>query len=146
METDALPVFHRNMPNAAAAAAALPVFGRARPGRDRHIALDEEKTDRRSAVRFPISQDVRYRVYKKATIETGFGKTINISSNGILFTAEREFALGERVEVAVNWPAQLDNKCPLKLVTAGRVMRSEGTTVAIAIDRYEFRTQGIQRP
>jgi hypothetical protein len=109
-------------------------------------APEPGKADRRSAVRFPIAQDVRYRIFRRSATEVGFGKTINISSNGILFTGEREFACGERLEVAVNWPAQLDNKCPMKLVTTGRVVRSEGQNAAIAIDRYEFRTQGIQRP
>ncbi|HVX66394.1 MAG TPA: PilZ domain-containing protein [Bryobacteraceae bacterium] len=102
-----------------------------------------ENADRRSAVRFPIEQEVRYKVFNRNTIEVGSGKTINMSSNGVLFTTERALNTGERLEVAVNWPAQLDNKCPLKLVTTGRVVRSEGDRAAIAIERYEFRTQGI---
>jgi hypothetical protein len=102
-----------------------------------------ENADRRSAVRFPIEQEVRYKIFNRSTIEVGSGRTINMSSNGVLFTTERSLAPGERLEVAVNWPAQLDNKCPLKLVTTGRVVRSEDDRAAIAIERYEFRTQGI---
>jgi hypothetical protein len=105
---------------------------------------DANGVDRRSAVRFPIEQDVRYKVFGRNTIEVGLGKTINMSSNGILFTTERSLSLGERLEVSVNWPAQLDNKCPLKLVTTGRVVRSDEGQAAIAIERYEFRTQGIR--
>ncbi len=104
---------------------------------------DTDNADRRSAVRFPIEQEVRYKVFNRNTIEVGSGKTINMSSNGVLFTTERALVVGERLEVAVNWPAQLDHKCPLKLVTTGRVVRSEGDRAAIAIERYEFRTQGI---
>jgi hypothetical protein len=104
-----------------------------------------DNADRRSAVRFPIEQEVRYKVFNRNTIEVGSGKTVNMSSNGVLFTTERALAVGERLEVAVKWPAQLDNKCPLKLVTTGRVVRSDGDRAAIAIERYEFRTQGIQR-
>lgn len=107
------------------------------------MALDPEVTERRSAVRFPIEQDVRYKIYNRNTIEVGSGRTINMSSNGVLFTTERYLAVGERLELAVAWPAQLDNKCPLKLVTTGRVVRSEPGRAAIAIERYEFRTQGI---
>jgi hypothetical protein len=107
-----------------------------------NVTPETDNADRRSAVRFPIEQDVRYRIFNRNTIEVGAGKTINMSSNGVLFTTERALALGERLEVAVNWPAQLDNKCPLKLVTIGRVVRSEGACAAIAIERYEFRTQG----
>ncbi len=106
-------------------------------------APEMDNADRRSAVRFPIEQDVRYKVFNRNTIEVGSGKTINMSSNGVLFTTERVLVPGERLEVAVNWPAQLDNKCPLKLVTTGRVVRSDGDRAAIAIERYEFRTQGI---
>jgi hypothetical protein len=108
------------------------------------IAAETEHADRRTAVRFPIEEDVRYKVFNRNTIEVGLGKTLNMSSNGILFTTERTLAPGERLEVAVNWPAQLDHKCALKLVTTGRVVRSDSGLAAIAIDRYEFRTQGIR--
>lgn len=103
---------------------------------------EADNADRRSAVRFPIEQDVRYKVFNRNSIEVGSGKTVNMSSNGVLFTTERNLSPGERLEVAVNWPAHLDNKCPLKLVTTGRVVRCEDGRAAIAIERYEFRTQG----
>ena len=102
--------------------------------------------DRRSAVRLPIEQDVRYKVLARNAVKIGFGKTVNMSSNGVLFTTEKALALGEKLEVAVNWPALLDHKCPLKLVTTGRVVRSENGLAAISIERYEFRTQGIHGP
>ena len=76
-------------------------------------------------------------------MQVGYGKTVNVSSNGILFTTERPLGCNDRVEVAVNWPAFLDNKCPLKLVTRGRIVRSEDLRAAVAIEHYEFRTQGI---
>lgn len=101
-----------------------------------------EGADRRLATRFPMDLQVRYKIAGRNTVELGSGRTINMASGGILFTTERTLAPGERVEVAVNWPAQLDNKCPLKLVIAGRVVRGEPTRAAVVIDRYEFRTQG----
>ncbi len=107
------------------------------------IRSGTEKSDRRSAVRFPIEQDVRYRIFNRNTIEVGMGRTVNMSSNGVLFTTERPLQPGERLELAVNWPAQLDNRQPLKLVTNGRVVRCVDGTAAISIERYEFRTQGI---
>jgi hypothetical protein len=109
-------------------------------------ATGTEVADRRAAVRFPIEQEVRYKVFNHNTIEVGLGRTVNMSSNGVLFTTERTLVPGERLEVAVNWPAQLDNRCALKLVTSGRVVRSEDTRAAIAIERYEFRTHGATRP
>lgn len=98
--------------------------------------------ERRRAARFAIEQDVRYKVLSRGAVEVGMGKTINISSSGVLFTTDRVLSPGERLELAMNWPAQLDNHCPLKLVTAGRVIRSQSHLAAMAIERYEFRTQG----
>ncbi|MGE5570615.1 MAG: PilZ domain-containing protein [Rhodospirillales bacterium] len=106
------------------------------------MVLQTEGAERRSSARFPIEQEVRYKIFNRNTIEVGSGKTVNMSSRGVLFTTERMLGPGERVELSVNWPAQLDNRCPLKLVTTGRVVRTNGALAAIAIERYEFRTQG----
>jgi hypothetical protein len=104
--------------------------------------MPEPVVERRGAVRFPIDQEVRYKVYNGKTVETGGGRTLNLSSSGVLFTTGRCLAPGDRVEVSVNWPAQLDYKHPLKLVAGGRVVRVTAEAAAIIIDRYEFRTQG----
>jgi len=106
------------------------------------LALQTDAAERRSAVRFPIEQEVRYKIFNRNTIEVGSGRTINMSSNGVLFTTERPLSPGERIELSVNWPAHLDNKCALKLVTSGRVVRTDSAKAALAIERYEFRTQG----
>lgn len=106
------------------------------------MILQTKGVERRSSARFPIEQEVRYKIFNRNTIEVGSGKTVNMSSKGVLFTTERMLGPGERVELSVNWPAQLDNRCPLKLVTTGRVVRTSGAVAAIAIERYEFRTQG----
>jgi hypothetical protein len=106
------------------------------------IATGPAKADRRVAVRFPIEQEVRYKVITRSIADAGSVRTLNISSNGILFTTERTLACRTRVEVAINWPAQLAHKLPLKLVTMGRVVRSGDGWAAIEIERYDFRTQG----
>lgn len=105
---------------------------------------DSEKgIERRAADRFPIEREVRYRILnKRNTIEEGVGKTINISSNGVLFTTDQILVPGKRLELSISWPAQLDNKCQLKLVARGRVARLEQGKAAIEIQQYEFRTQG----
>ena len=139
--------------SSAAAAPAVASVGRrrwsfSRSGKEDSIAApetvsDQSRVDRRAAVRFPIEQDVRYKIFKGRAVQVGYGKTVNVSSNGILFTTEQPLSGNERVEVAVNWPAFLDNKCPLKLVTRGRVVRVDEHRAAVAIEHYEFRTQGI---
>jgi hypothetical protein len=60
----------------------------------------------------------------------------------VLFTTESPLEQGERVELAVSWPALLDDVLPLKLVAQGRLVRIGENQAAIAIDRYEFKTLG----
>jgi hypothetical protein len=99
--------------------------------------------DRRAADRFPIEREVKYKALtRKGLDEPGLGKTINMSSNGILFQTSSTLLPGRRLELAVNWPAQLGNGCPLKLVAKGKVVRSDANTAAVEILQYEFRTVG----
>lgn len=107
------------------------------------IGRPDANVDRRSADRFPIEREVRYRILnKRNTYEEGTGKTVNISSNGVLFTTDQILIPGKRLELSISWPAQLDNRCQLKLVARGRVARLEQGRAAIEIQQYEFRTQG----
>jgi len=100
--------------------------------------------DRRHTDRFPISQELHYRVLsKRSADEAGAGRTINISSTGVLFTCQHVLLPGRRLEIAINWPAQLNTKCALKLVARGRVVRFEDGQAAMEIQQYEFRTQSI---
>ncbi|MEP6962457.1 MAG: PilZ domain-containing protein [Acidobacteriota bacterium] len=97
--------------------------------------------DRRHADRFPIEREVRYRVLnKRGGDEAGDGKTVNISSAGVLFTTEGMVLPGRRLEVSIAWPAQLNNSVALKLVARGRVVRFEDGKAAMEIQQYEFRT------
>jgi hypothetical protein len=99
--------------------------------------------DRRHSDRFPIEREVHYRVLNhRDGDETGDGITVNISSSGVLFTTETRLPVGRRVELSVSWPAKLDDRCPLKLMARGRVVRLDGDgRAAIEIHQYEFRTQ-----
>ncbi len=99
--------------------------------------------ERRASDRFPIERDIRYKVTnRKSEDETGPGRTVNMSSSGVLFATEASHIAGQRVELAISWPARLNNTVALKLVVRGRVVRSEHGIVAVEIQRYEFRTQG----
>ena len=105
------------------------------------LHTETDSKDRRAADRFPIERDVRYKVIsKKSADEVGTGRTVNMSSNGILFTSDHMLLPGRRLELSVSWPAQLNNQTPLKLVARGRVTRFEGGQAAIEIQQYEFRT------
>ena len=107
------------------------------------MPTDTQNKDRRGADRFPIEREVRYKVIsKKCADEIGTGRTVNMSSNGILFTSDQVLLPGRRLELSVSWPAQLNNETALKLVARGRVIRFDGGVAAIEIQQYEFRTAG----
>ena len=111
--------------------------------------LANGERERRMKRRFTIEQDVRYKMlYGQRIAETGVGKTSNISSGGVWFTTESMLTTGMPVEVSMNWPVLLNDSCPMKLMIYGCVVRSNEKGAAVAIERYEFRTQGraFQQP
>lgn len=78
---------------------------------------------------------------RRGSDDTGEGRTINMSSSGVLISSTQMLLPGRRVEVAISWPAQLNNKVALKLVARGRVVRYDQGRAAVEIQQYEFRTQ-----
>jgi len=99
-------------------------------------------SERRANDRFPIVRDVKYKLVSgRGVPESGAGHTVDVSSRGVLFTAQNPLPPGKLVELAISWPAQLDGKCALKLVARGKIVRCRGKQVAVEIDKYEFRTQ-----
>jgi len=102
--------------------------------------------ERRNKRRFQIEQDVRYKMlYGQRIAETGSGKTRNISSGGVWFSTESMLTTGMPVELSMNWPVLLNDSCPMKLMIYGCVIRSNDKGAAVAIERYEFRTQGTRQ-
>jgi PilZ domain len=100
--------------------------------------------DRRRSDRFPMEREVRYRVLSKRDAkEAADGKTVNVSSSGVLFMSPHLPRPGRLLELSIRWPAQLNSQCALKLVARGRVVRLEDGRAAVAIQRYEFRTLPI---
>ena len=98
--------------------------------------------DRRNTIRFPVKEELRYRVlHNKNAGLSGSGHSINMGSGGMLFTTQDRLPVGRQVEISVNWPARLDGTCLLKFVAIGRVVRAEAQQAAVRIERYEFRTR-----
>ena len=103
----------------------------------------KQERERRSKRRFQIDQEVKYKMlYGQRIAETGVGRTLNISSGGVWFTTENMLTSGMPVELSMNWPVLLNDSCPMKLMIYGCVVRSNEKGAAVAIERYEFRTQG----
>src|SRR6266568_7006071 len=100
---------------------------------NRILRRAEISDDRRSSNRLPIEREVRYKVLggKKTVKQVGLGKTLNMSSGGVLFTTESALPEGQRVELAVSWPARLNDTLPLKFVAVGRLVRTGENQAAI---------------
>jgi hypothetical protein len=114
---------------------------------EEHLEKDStplpSERERRLKRRFQIEQDVRYKMlYGQRIAEMGSGRTANISSSGVWFTTENMLTIGMPVEISMNWPVLLNETCPMKLMIYGCVVRSNEKGAAVAIERYEFRTQG----
>ena len=101
--------------------------------------------ERRGKRRFRIERDARYKLlYGQHIAETGPAKTVNISSSGVWFTTETALPMGVPIELTISWPALLNDYCPMKLMIYGCVIRTGDKGAAVAIERYEFRTQGTR--
>jgi len=99
--------------------------------------------ERRGQKRFRIEQDLTFRIIsrKADARDGGAGRTVDISSRGLLFRTGQPLQSGQRLEMSVNWPALLSGTCPLKFVATGRVLRADGGFAAVTIEQYEFRTR-----
>jgi hypothetical protein len=63
-----------------------------------------------------------------------------MSSSGLSFTADTPLPIGQKVDLSINWPFQLDGD-QLQLVASGVVVRTSGAVTALRIERYELRTR-----
>jgi DNA-binding NarL/FixJ family response regulator len=98
--------------------------------------------DRRTNARFPCRLAVSYQALEHPFLSgVATSETLNISSKGLLFSADAALQPGQLLQVSVDWPARLENQVPLKLVAEGRIVRNLNGLAAMRIDKYEFRTR-----
>jgi hypothetical protein len=75
-----------------------------------------DKDPQQDKLRFPIEKDVRYQCMTRGRISAvGVGKTLQISSREVRFTTQDPLKQGQKVLLAVDWPAMLDNTCRMQL-------------------------------
>lgn len=98
--------------------------------------------EHRCPERFPIERELRFRMTGKRSEITGSGRTTAMSSKSLIFRTDQTLMPGKRIEMAISWPAQLNDKCALKLLARGKIAGVEPGIVAVSIEQYEFRTLG----
>ncbi len=109
--------------------------------------LELEPHERRSHNRYPIRLEVEYTLLNLGHIERlGYGRTVNVSSSGILFEADDALPAGSSIKLAIKWPFLLEGACALKLHVRGMIIRSHTKKAAVQIVHHEFRTVGVRFP
>jgi hypothetical protein len=109
----------------------------------RGVEPDQIAGDRREDRRYTISLEVRYKlIRRRRVLDTGVGCTVDLSSGGILFEADRPLPVGLNLELSIEWPALLNDIAPMRLQVVGRIVRTENNRVALRTVQHEFRTQG----
>ena len=82
-------------------------------------------------------------IRRRRVLDTGTGRTLDLSSGGILFDAGRHLPEGLNVELSIAWPVLLHDVAPMQLVASGKIVRSNGHEVAVETVLHEFRTVGV---
>jgi len=102
-------------------------------------------TERRACTRFALELKVDYTVSDRgrALLKTGSGRTIDLSSSGLSFTTDSPLIAGLRLKISIDWPVLLDGAARLQLVISGAVVRANGGSAALRIQRHRFRTSRL---
>jgi hypothetical protein len=93
----------------------------------------------RGARRYEIDLSLRYAVRRQGHVPiTGTGKSVNLSSTGILFQCESKLQAGDSIVAALDWPLAANGEEPLYLLLGGYIVRVAGFSAAISISRSEL--------
>jgi hypothetical protein len=104
--------------------------------------------EHRKYQRFPLKLPVRI-LRAGSTMPGGSGETVNVSSGGVLFAADRRLEIGETIEYTIAFPARPGAPESTDLHCLGKVLRYEGAIanterhvkvyiMAATIERHEF--------
>lgn len=107
----------------------------------------KQQVDQRANGRYPIALGVQYKLLRgDRVVSVGCGKTLNISSGGVLLETDQPLPSSGVVELAIQWPFLLRDVCSLKLVMRGRIVRRDYHSKATAVraESHEFRTAGVR--
>ena len=97
--------------------------------------------NRRAARRYDISLHLKWKLVRRRKIlDSGEGRTLDISSSGMLLETGKSLPVGSQVELSISWPVLLHDSSPLQLSVRGQIARSEDGRTAIRVGRHEFRT------
>ena len=107
--------------------------------------LELGRHDRRSYNRYPIRLEIEYKLLKRGHPKrVGYGRTVNVTSCGILFEADDALPIETSIKLEMKWPFLLEGVCALKLDARGTIIRSDTKKAAVQI-AHECRQRFVQR-
>jgi hypothetical protein len=93
----------------------------------------------RGAKRYEIALNLRYAVRRQGeSAITGSGRSVNMSSSGLLFRADRKLQPWDSIVLALDWPVTAIEDEPLYLIVSGYVVRVKAVSTAMSISRSEL--------
>jgi hypothetical protein len=113
------------------------------------MSIGKRVYERREGRRYPVTIPLEYRVYEVANNgtnevrHTGSGRTVNMSSAGLIFESDRPLREGMEADLSIAWPASLSKSVGLTLRVRGRIVRADQNRAALTLTHYEFRTRAI---
>ena len=96
--------------------------------------------ERRTKTRYAIELAVRFIAQQRTSPSYNIGRTINISSSGLLVASPYAVRDGEELRLMIEWPWPLDGRVPLQLVASGTVVWFGNSRFAVKFRSYQFRT------
>ncbi len=103
-------------------------------------AVQLELGERRLADRYPVDVDLSYKILGTPHAgDSGFGRVVNLSSNGLIAECQPALQAGLDVELVITWPAQHGKGVGIKLHATAHTVRTDGTRTGLRIDESAFR-------
>jgi hypothetical protein len=96
-------------------------------------AMIEQRKHQRFDLRLP------FEVVRNGSPMRVRGETKNVSSAGVLFTAESQIPLGESIEYLITLPRTPGTRRDVRLRCVGKIIREDAESAfAASLERYEF--------
>ena len=104
-----------------------------------NLQVESERKNRRTANRYDLDLPFDFRLFgRDQSVQEGRGRTLNMSSHGLLVSPDLRISKGQPIELFVQLPGQLKDAAGARLVILGHVLRSSHTGAAIKIVRHGF--------
>jgi hypothetical protein len=97
------------------------------------------QSERRLHRRYELELDMQYVVSIGNALRMGNGRTRDISSGSVLFTADDALPADAYISLSLDWPSRSEQ--PMWLVLSGRVFRCDRRGVVVLFRRYVLTPQ-----